>query len=217
MAQFELSNRGHGLELNDRFSVQKPLRVDFGSAEFLHRLEHAGKKSELVAKAVKVKPDLKVLDCTAGLGRDAFLMAWLGCEVTLLERSTVIALLLKDGLARAMKNERTADAANRMSILEDDAKRVLASGAVGFDVIYIDPMFPEKSGSAAVKGEMQQMQRFLGKDEDVVELLTLAIDSGCQRIVLKRPARHSWQSPWKPVHVFSNRNSQFEIYQGLSK
>ncbi|MGL9773657.1 MAG: class I SAM-dependent methyltransferase [Sodalis sp. (in: enterobacteria)] len=55
-----------------------------------------------VAKAVGIKgqglPD--VVDATAGLGRDAFVLACLGCRVQMFERHPVMAALLKNGLRR---------------------------------------------------------------------------------------------------------------------
>ena len=58
----------------------------------------------MLAKAVGLKkgacPD--VIDCTAGLGRDAFVLASLGCRVVMLERVTVVHALLNDGLAQAL-------------------------------------------------------------------------------------------------------------------
>ena len=43
-----------------------------------------------MARAVKAGGGVRVLDCTAGLARDAFVLASLGCEVTLVERSRVV-------------------------------------------------------------------------------------------------------------------------------
>jgi 16S rRNA (guanine1516-N2)-methyltransferase len=45
-----------------------------------------------------------VIDGTAGLGKDAFVLAGLGCKVTLVERHPVVVALLADGLARAWQD-----------------------------------------------------------------------------------------------------------------
>ena len=177
-------------------------------------MAHAGKKTELVARAVKAGPGLRLLDCTAGLGRDAFILAHLGCEVTMLERSTVIAALLADGLDRARAHDKLRATAARLKVVRQDAAEYLDSELAEFpyDAVYIDPMFPGRDTSAEVKGEMQYLQHFVGKDEDAKQLLELALGTSCPRIVLKRPLRSSWVPPRNPAHILKGKNSSFEVF-----
>ena len=79
-------------------------------------------------------------------------------------------------------------------------------------MIYLDPMFPARKSSAAVRGEMQQLQRFLGADQDAFELLELALAAGVPRVVLKRPPKGDWQGPVKPSHIVGSRTAQYEVY-----
>ena len=211
MSRFRLLNDERGLYLEDRFSNQNPLRVNFVSREFRYRLSHAGKKSELVARAVKARPGLRVLDCTGGLGREGFLLAHLGCEVTMAERSTTLGAMLNDGLSRSRRVEEFAATAGRIKVLNQDAREILAEPS-SYDVVYVDPMFPVREKSALVKREMQLMQLFLGKDEDAASLVVAAIDSGTPRIVVKRPAAGIWDAPAKPDHVVSGKVSRFEVF-----
>jgi 16S rRNA (guanine1516-N2)-methyltransferase len=200
-----------GLGLKDRFTDQRPVRVAFEAPEYLRRLGSAGKKSELVARAVRAGADRRVLDCTAGLGRDAFLLAYLGCSVTLVERSPVMFSLLEDGLTRASKLDQLAGAVSRTSLIQADALDVLGDFS-GFDVIYLDPMFPAKAGSALVGGEMQVMQKFLGTDQDALSLLEAALNARPERVVLKRPARSDWRPPTQPDIQLKSRTNLFEVY-----
>ncbi len=228
MSQFKLVSDDEGYYLEDRFSRQKPLRIQFNSPEYLHRLQDAGKRSELILRSVRAAPGLKVLDCTAGLGRDAFLLAHKGCEVTMLERSTVLATMLADAITRATRVEGLADTTQRLNLHRTDARCFLGALACpaedqyqpdqagvskgkAFDVIYIDPMFPIRGKSALVKGEMQLLQRFLGVDEDAAELISLAFATGSPRLVVKRPAQGPWKSPVPPTVVFTGKTSRFEV------
>ena len=222
MSNFKLAADDEGYYLAETASKQKPLRIQFDSPAFLYRLHHASRRSELILRAVRAEAGLKVLDCTAGLGRDAFLLAYKGCQVTMLERSTVLATMLADALARAAQLEEFADTTQRLHLCSADARHRLRSlaapvapGPAQYDVIYIDPMFPRREKSALVKGEMQLLQRFLGKDEDAAELVSLALVTGVPRLVVKRPAhttRHSiWQSPLTPTAVFVGKASKFEV------
>tara|TARA_B100000809_G_scaffold49645_2_gene44639 strand:- start:2869 stop:3513 length:645 start_codon:yes stop_codon:yes gene_type:complete len=212
MSRFRVGCDEEGYYLEDSFSRQHPLRVNFSHPEFLTRLRGAGKRTELVARAVKAGGGVRVLDCTAGLARDAFVLASLGCEVTLVERSRVVYTLLLDGLKRARKVPELSSAANRIKLTNADSLVLMAQTSLEYDVIYIDPMFPEKPGAAAVRGPMQRLQRFLGTDEDAMALLSVALQAGCSRVVLKRPPHGDWISSIQPTHVFKNKNSRYEVF-----
>src|SRR5688572_20080391 len=80
-----------------------PIYADFLTGAAAHRRLHGGGRGQPIARAIGLKPGVKppsVIDATAGLGRDAFVLACLGCEVTLLERSPTVAALLRDALER---------------------------------------------------------------------------------------------------------------------
>ena len=70
------------------------VKVDFASDALTFRRLHGGGKKEAIARAVGVKGQNvpSVLDATAGLGRDAFVLASLGCNVSMVERSPIVSL-----------------------------------------------------------------------------------------------------------------------------
>lgn len=172
-------------------------RVDFLDAGLRYRLK-TSKKSEGLPKAVgldKAQGGLTVLDCTAGLGIDAFILAAMGCRVTLLEKDPVMGALLQDGLYRA-HNQGDAgivSAIDNMTFSAVDAHDYLSSlsamTAEAPDVITLDPMFPSRQKSAKVKKDMALMQRFLPPNEDVESLLEKALETAGKRVVLKRPGK----------------------------
>ena len=59
--------------------------VDFVAGAMAHRRKFGGGRGEAVAKAVGIKgAELpSIIDATAGLGRDAFVLASIGCQVRL--------------------------------------------------------------------------------------------------------------------------------------
>lgn len=81
--------------------------VDFISGKMAHRRKFGGGRGEAIAKAVGIKKDYlpNVIDATAGLGRDAFVLAAIGCQIKLVERHPVVRLLLQDGLQRAYADQ----------------------------------------------------------------------------------------------------------------
>ena len=141
-----------------------PLRVDFGSGAMRHR--RRGGQNELLGRAVGVgkRASLRVLDATAGLARDSFVLADLGCLVQLCERHPLIHALLADGLARARASDDPwlAGVAERLELVHGDAS---ALSPHDIDVIYLDPMFPERSKQAAVKADLALLQDVLQEQQ----------------------------------------------------
>ena len=107
-----------------------------------------------------------VLDATAGLGRDSFVLATFGCDVQMVERSPVIAALLKDGLRRARQDPGVAEIASRMQVINADAISYLQelSKEKRPQVIYLDPMYPHRDKTALVKKEMRVFRDIVGDD-----------------------------------------------------
>ncbi len=168
--------------------------IDFNSATLGYRSARAGGKNEAVAKAIGIKSKkfLRVLDCTAGMGTDSFVMASVGAQVSMLERSPIIAALLEDALVRA--TQENLDVAKKLRLIQQDAISYLSDNQGSekteheYDVVYLDPMFPHKKKNALVKKEMRAFQLLLGPDRDSKELFTEAINFAPNRIVIKRPS-----------------------------
>ena len=202
------------LELVSRRTNVNPIAVDFVSGAMAHRLRYGGGKGQLIAKAVGLskKPDLTVLDLTAGLGRDAFVLANLGASVTMLERSPIIAALLMDGLHRAQQVAWVK--ALSMHFIQTDAKSYLLPLVESDypDVIYLDPMFPEREKSALVKKEMRILRDLVGDDVDADAILSLALSRAKRRVVVKRP-RHASPLPGPSVtQTFLGKSSRYDMY-----
>ncbi|MCB1644261.1 MAG: class I SAM-dependent methyltransferase [Pseudomonadales bacterium] len=211
MSRFFLQKSPAGLVLTDSVSGQKPLLIDFASGAVKHRVRQGGKK-ELLLKAIGSKKSLRILDCTAGLGMDAFLMAFAGHRVVMTERSVVLAALLEDALQRGAEDEFSRAAVSRMTLLKGDAADALAKPGFHPDVIYIDQMFPARRKSAEVKGEMQMLQRFLGHDGEVGALLAQAARLRPGKIVVKRPAQDEAYTDMTPDHVYMAKANRFDVF-----
>ena len=197
-----------------------PLRVDFTGGAVAHRRQFGGGSGQMIAKAVGIQPGIRprVLDATAGLGRDAFVLATLGCPVTLIERQPVIGELLADGLARAADDPETAPIVARMCLLRGDAIETLRALAAAGDeparpqVIYLDPMFPERDKSALVKKEMRLFKPLAGNDDDAPALLAAALALASHRVVVKRPRKAPPIAGPAPSHALTGNSSRFDVY-----
>lgn len=194
-----------------------PTCVDFESSDMQYRLRSSGRRQGL-ARAVGLhrRSGLSILDVTAGLGKDAFILAALGAQVTLVERSELIHALLTDGLDRASQSssESIRAAVARMTLLHADAVTWLNSDAASgrWDVLCLDPMYPPRRKSANVRKDIASLQLLLGPDQDSDQLFQTAMKSGIPRIVIKRPVHHPQdQSPVASFQV-KGKNSRFDVY-----
>ncbi len=193
----------------------KPICVDFLSGLSTYRRKLGGGKSQAIAKAVGLKKGNvpSVIDATAGLGRDAFVLASLGCRVHMIERSPIVALLLADGLKRAQADEEIgAWVGERLSLDFQDSLKGLQSLPFQPDAIYLDPMFADKTKAALVKKEMRIFKTLLGNDSDSGSLLSVAFQTAQKRVVVKRSLHADClnnQTPDASVKTLKNR---FDLY-----
>ena len=122
---FYLCLTAQGLELREAGpDAPGPVRVEFAAGAMAHRLRFGGGRGQPLARAVGIKPGFTpiIWDATAGLGRDGFVLASLGCEVTLCERSAPLAAMLADGLQRAALHADIGDwVKRRLRLVHADA------------------------------------------------------------------------------------------------
>jgi 16S rRNA (guanine1516-N2)-methyltransferase len=195
-------------------------RVDFIAGAVAHRRKYGGGKGQMIAKAVGIKPGVypSVLDLTAGLGKDAFVLATLGCVVTLVERNAIVFSALQKGMEDAQTYAQQEDPAltqilARMHLIQRDSLDYLTSHTpLMQQVIYLDPMFPERKKSAAVKKDMILLQQLVGDDPDSDELFLQAMKAGAHRVVVKRPRIAPCLADQKPSLVFEGNSSRFDVY-----
>ncbi|MCC5791527.1 MAG: class I SAM-dependent methyltransferase [Legionellaceae bacterium] len=171
---------------------QQPLRVDFSWQAVAARRQQ-GRQQDIV-RACKPRPGITIVDCTAGWGRDAAILASFGARVILFERHPVMQVLLEDGLLRqdTLARERL-----QLELYSQDALSGLPA-LVAHDtpeVIYIDPMHPERNKAARVKKDLYILQQWIGPDDDAGELLRLARSLAQGRVVVKWPLKQAALAP----------------------
>lgn len=198
LPRLQLTKRGLVL-LMDSFS---PLLVDFNPLLVQRRLD----KTHGLIRACKPTSDMTIMDVTAGWGRDAGLLAQYGAKLILLERQPIMAALLADGLQRLPPNT-----LNISCIHQDSLTYLAALERNDYpDVIYIDPMHPERQKSALVKKDMQALQQLFGPDPDAHALLTTAMTRTKKRVVVKWPQR--LPPLQQPNASIAGKTVRFDIY-----
>ena len=179
-----------------------PIIVDFSPAAWKTR--HAEGKKQGLIRACKPSKGIKIIDATAG--RDAVLLASFGAKVIMLERNLTMAALLDDALKRQPMHPLD------LSLITTDATDYFKTLALeNFpDVIYIDPMHPERKKSALVKKDMQALQQLVKPDNDTASLITSAIQHTKNRVVVKWP-QHA-PAELKPDFSFPGKTVRFDVY-----
>lgn len=213
-ADYLLEFTCHCLQLRSAHEAgMHPLVVDFVEGSANHRRLYGGGKGQLIAKAVGVQGGRRptIIDATAGLGQDAFVLATLGCNVTLIERNAVVHALLQDGLQRAGKSAEVADIIARMQLADGNAAQLLPQMPIA-DTIYLDPMFPERQKSALVKKAMRFFHDVVGEDADAANLLPLARKHAKHRVVVKRPLHAPYLADVTPTYQLKGKAMRYDIY-----
>lgn len=217
-ANYYLSLTNEQLELRCQAEPKSgAVIVDWLGGSAGHRRRFGGGKGQTIARAVGLKSGVapSVVDATAGLGRDAFVLACLGCKVKLVERAPAVAALLNDGYDRACHDDEIgqqvkdnmmlihADAVDYLTTLESDERP---------DVVYLDPMYPKRSKSSLVKKEMRALQNILGDDANANRLLPAALTAARNRVVVKRPLAADHLNEHIPTMAIKGKKHRYDVY-----
>lgn len=189
--------------------------IDFIHGKKNHRRQFGGGKGQPLARAVLLNEAPTILDATAGMGGDAFVFASLGATVQMVERSPIVAALLADALSRAQSNDAPEDIqqiAARLSLVNADAATYLLEQKPNVDVVYLDPMYPEKKKKAATKKDMAALQQLVGPDLDSDALLSAAIQVAKKRVAVKRPKGAPELTGTKATASIQSPNTRYDIY-----
>jgi 16S rRNA (guanine1516-N2)-methyltransferase len=185
----------------------------------LHRLKQANHRNELIARACQTSQHPKILDATAGLGHDGLLLAWLGADVTLLERHPVVHVLLQAALQQAKQDAAFASVTSRITLVHAEASDYLRGLSPDtFDVVYLDPMFPKSQQpdkkKAQVKKEMQILQILLSQQQelDAGDYLLALARQVAARVIVKRPRHAPPLDQVAPDHEWQGDACRFDGY-----
>jgi len=206
------------IELFDS-QLKTNISIDFLKGTLAHRQQFGGGRGQAISKAMGLKSGItpSILDTTAGLAGDAFVLATLGCPITLIERSPILFALIENAVERASLSDQFQTIIKQgFHIINCDANKYiteqLKTNNNAPDVIYIDPMYPHRKKSALVKKDMQILQRLHGKDNNAAELLDNALLYAKKRVVVKRPVLAETVSKKVPNTCIKSKKTRYDIY-----
>lgn len=194
-----------------------PVWVDFTAGTAAHRRQFGGGRHQALARAVGCKSGAapNVVDATAGLGQDAFVLASLGCTVRMIERSPIIAALLRDGLQRAALDAQIGSwIRQRLSVCQAESRDYLRGLEEDQrpDTVYLDPMYPHRRKTALAGKEMRLLRQLVGDDQDTAELLAAALACARRRVVVKRPRLAPTLAGPAPHGQIITPKTRFDLY-----
>ena len=179
------------------------LKCSFIEGPILHRLKYGRGRGQNLAKAVGMKfnKNRNIIDATAGLGYDSFILASIGAKVTLIERSQKMYELLQNGIDEGMSfGGEIEKIINRMELVFGDSKDILPK--LTPEVIMIDTMYKDRKKTALVKNNMRLVRDIVGPDSDYIDLLKVALNCATNRVVLKQP---KYAEPIKEIRKCSHQ------------
>lgn len=188
----------------------KTLKGDF--TPLLKRVGGGHLAHEIILKAAKPEKDGRAVDFTAGLGEDSFILAAAGYRVEMFEHNPITALLLKDALIRAKKDPKLKDIAERMTLSVGDSKELAEKIGYLPDLIYLDPMFPEKKKSAETKNKMQVLHTIEKPCDDEEEIMKAAFSANPKKIVVKRPPESKFLAGLEPTYSVERKAVRYDVY-----
>jgi len=205
----KLEKTENGLTLTDG---NLSMMGDF--TKMLPRLKQSNLERELLVKAARIKnPDhrITVIDATAGMGEDSLLLAAAGFNVIMFEYDPVIAALLADSLERSAKITELAPIISRMKLINGSSINFLPEYKGLADVIFLDPMFPERSKSGLIKKKFQLLQKLEKPCDDELSLLQAAIKADPVKIIIKRPLKGPYLGSIKPDYSYTGKAIRVDV------
>ncbi len=184
-------------------------------SQLIPRLKINNLNGEMLIKAAKLKGmdhTPIAVDMTAGLGEDAFLLAGAGCNVIMFEQDEVIASLLEDAIKRGKEIVEIKDVMDRMTLIKGDSIEGVKSLDVIPDIVYLDPMFPQRQKSGLIKKKFQIIHELEKPCSNGADLLNAAISTKAKKIIVKRPQKGENLVDIKPNYTISGKAIRYDVY-----
>ncbi len=177
----------------------KPFCLDFNMAR-------PGKGKDPLLRAIGANTR-SVIDVTAGWCTDALHIARHGIKVLAIEQNRIVAALT----THAARKIEQPDLKNRFILMNGNSIDLLDSLAQSPDVVYLDPMYPEKSKQSATRKELMLLRDIVGAQYNSQQLFERAMAWAKHRVVVKRP---HYAAPLASGKVGETRSKliRFDIY-----
>lgn len=184
------------------------LSIDFEKSLKEFRRQKMSARTDLLARALGFKKEMKVADLTLGLAQDSLKLAYFGADVTGVEAQPWIFALLKNAQERAMDDE----AVKRLNIVVGSSLDWIDRLLPVNEAFYLDPMFNHKRRALPKKG-MQYLAEIARDTEEGDWLLLMdKIRDARKRLVVKRPPKAEPLCGVEPLRSVEGKMIRFDVY-----
>lgn len=212
-----------GLQLNKTESglilTDGNLSMTGDFSKMLPRLKQSNLEHELIVKAARIKNSdhqITIVDATAGMGEDSLLLAAAGYKVIMFEYDPIISALLKDSMERALINPQLSHIVSNMELHPGSSIDGLPSLSDSIDVVYLDPMFPERAKSGLIKKKFQLLQQLEKPCDDEIGLLKAAAMANPRKIIIKRPQKGPFLGGINPDYSYTGKAIRVDVLIGAT-
>ena len=197
--------------VKDSINPKEVLHVDFLKGTLGWRLKRVNHESNLRKALGKTDKQLSIFDSTAGLLTDTMIFLSLGHKVVAVEQSKIIYSLVNDAISRAQNK---IPELKNLIFLNDNSLDVYKSMSKGFDVIYLDPMYPSLNKKNKKSGRLENIKRILEIEnltESGEKLVKDFFDLEYKKIILKRPLKY--RKNYSNINYqILGKTTRFDIY-----
>lgn len=189
----------------------KDIFFDFEMYWKYHQKQNYSLKKEPLAKALRLKDKKKpfIWDISCGTGKDSILLLSFGMKVKAFERSKIIGVLLLDALRR-VQDPYLVDVLEEHFSLEIADPRYFPEEQKP-DIIYFDPMYPEKKKTSLPRKEMRVLRKLVGNDDDAKDVFLWARGKALKKVIVKRPI-HAPAIIENPLHSFKGKSTRYDMW-----
>ena len=197
--------------VKESINPKEVLHIDFLKGALGWRLKRVNHERNLRKALGKTDKQLSIFDSTAGLLTDTMIFLSLGHKVVAVEQSKIIYSLVKDAILRA-KNK--IPELKNLTFFNDNSLEVYKSISKGFDVIYLDPMYPSSHKKNKKSGKLENIKKILeieNLSENGENLVKDFFNLEYKKIILKRPLK--FRKNYSNINYqVLGKTTRFDIY-----
>jgi len=189
--------------INSKYKDPVKIYIDFNDPKFIEKNNQRLRDRKDVFWKIFSQNNSTILDCTAGFGRDGFLLDSMGHDVTMIENSPIVAMLLKNALRRSDNINIQFFFGNAFDYMKHSKQK--------YDYIYIDFMFDKLKNKSLSSKNDETLKMISFNDNDKNKIIQLAQCISNKKVIVKEP-RNTVSDILKPNYIVKTKLLKYNIY-----
>mgnify|MGYP001158394697 CR=1 FL=1 len=204
-----LKFENHNIKIvNANYETPAVVSIDFLDEKTNKKQQVRIKDNHDIFKKLFPDRDSEILDCTAGFGRDARILDLLGYRVTMIEKSPLTIMMLKNALDMLKDHNLTLYYGDSFDYLNHSEKV--------YDYIYIDFRFDKTKDKSLSSKNDETLKLISVSENNKNRLIKLAIKKSMKRVIVKEP-KYSISNIIDADFNIKTKLINYNIYNGENK